>query len=188
MRIRLRPSDPTPFQVETDRLFLGIFPDPEVAKAISRLTYRLRIGHELKGKPQLPYRLHATVHHIGVRPGLDANDVALAKGVAGKVKMVPFRVEFNSVQSFSNGALVLRGDDGVVGLEMLQRQLGAVMEKAGLGEAPHHYTPHVTLLWDDHRVPDHPITPIGWWVREFVLVHSFLGRSRYEFLARFPLR
>ncbi|MBS0222031.1 MAG: hypothetical protein JSR91_14940 [Proteobacteria bacterium] len=48
MRIGLRPSDPMPFQVETDRLFLGIFPDPEVAKAISRLTYRLRIGHELR--------------------------------------------------------------------------------------------------------------------------------------------
>jgi 2'-5' RNA ligase len=44
------------------------------------------------------------------------------------------------------------------------------------------------LLYDDRHLDNQPISPIRWWVREFVLVHSLLGRTHYNFLARFPLR
>jgi RNA 2',3'-cyclic 3'-phosphodiesterase len=63
------------------------------------------------------------------------------------------------------------------------------MTNAGLGRlVDTAYTPHVTLLRDDHLVDEHPISPIAWWVREFVLVHSLLGRTQYKILARFPLQ
>jgi RNA 2',3'-cyclic 3'-phosphodiesterase len=188
MRAGLGSSALTPFQTPTDRLFLGVFPDPEITVRMSTLSRNLRIGYELRGKPTLPGRLHVTLHHIGDGFGLDPEVVALAEEVAANIAMPPFLAEFNSVQSFRHGAFVLRGDDGIVGFEMMQQRLGAAMEKAGLGKAFRNYTPHVTLLRDDHLVDDHPITPIGWWVREFVLVHSFLGQTQYEFLARFPLR
>jgi len=84
--------------------------------------------------------------------------------------------------------LALQGDDGVFGLLVLQHRLGRVMENAGLGRANPHYTPHMTLLYGDRFVADEPVKPIRWAVHEFVLVHSLLGRSRYNVLARFPLR
>lgn len=177
----------TPLQSATDRLFLGIAPDRTTAENLNALAHKLTIGHELRGRPISARRLHATVHHICDGVGLDAGIVDLAMRTAADVAMPAFRIEFNAVQSFRNGAFVLRGDEGVAGLEMLQRQVGRSMEKAGLGKAFQSYTPHVTLLRDAHLVPEHPVTPVGWWVREFVLVHSLLGRSRYEFLARFPL-
>lgn len=178
----------TPLQPMTDRLFLGIAPDSRTAGELNALAHKLTIGHELRGRPISARRLHATVHHIGDGVGLDAGIVDFVKGAAADVAMPTFRVEFNTVRSFRNGAFVLCGDEGVTGLEMLQRQVGRLMENAGLGKTFHDYTPHVTLLWDTHLVPEHAITPVGWWAREFVLVHSLLGQSRYEFLARFPLR
>jgi RNA 2',3'-cyclic 3'-phosphodiesterase len=128
-----------------------------------------------------------TVHNIGASFGLDPDIVGTAKEVAAGIAMPAFRVEFNSVQSFRNSAFVLRGDDGVVGLERLQLELGAAMEEAGLGNAFRSYAPHVTLLYDNRLIDEHPITPIGWWGREFVLVHSLLGQTQCGFLARFPL-
>ncbi len=188
MRTALGSGLAIPHQPATDRLFIGIFPDPKAAVDMNALGRNLRIGHELRGRPMPAWRLHATVHHVSDGIGLDPDVVDHAKRIATGISMPAFRVEFNSVQSFGSGAFVLRGDEGVVGLEMLQRRVGGALEKAGLGKAFDRYTPHVTLLWDSHLIPDHPITAIGWWVREFVLVHSFLGQTRYEFLGRFPLR
>lgn len=182
----VRPAPP--LQLVTDRLFLGIAPDSRTAGELNALAHRLAIGHELRGRPISARRLHATVHRIGDGVGVDESTVELAKRAAAHVAMPAFRVEFNIVRSFRNGAFVLCGDEGVTGLEMLQQQVGRLMENAGLGKSLQDYTPHMTLLWDSHLVPEHPITPVGWWVRDFVLIHSLLGQSRYEFLARFPLR
>jgi 2'-5' RNA ligase len=187
MRAALGSRPAAPLQPATDRLFIGIFPDQRTAGDLNALAHNLTIGHELRGRPISAWRLHVTVHHIGDGVGLDAGIVDLAKRAAGDVAMPAFRVAFNSVQSFRNGAFVLCGDEGVTGLEMLQRQIGRLMQNAGLGKAFQDYTPHVTLLRDSHLVPEHPVIPVGWWVREFVLVHSLLGQSRYEILASFPL-
>ena len=48
--------------------------------------------------------------------------------------------------------------------------------------------PGMTLLYGDREIKEEAIEPIDWTVREFVLVHSLLGRNRYSALARWPLR
>ena len=45
----------------------------------------------------------------------------------------------------------------------------------------------MTLLYGDRLVAERPVDSVSWAVREFALVHSLLGRSRYNVLARFPL-
>ncbi|HEY0300012.1 MAG TPA: hypothetical protein VGC36_01675, partial [Rhizomicrobium sp.] len=61
--------------------------------------------------------------------------------------------------------------------------------KAGLGGATKgDFKPHVTLLRDSLRVAPAPLAPIVWTVRDFVLVHSLLGRTTHIHLARWPLR
>jgi len=46
------------------------------------------------------------------------------------------------------------------------------------------FTPHVTLLYDARDVEEYPIEPIGWTVKEFVLIRSSNG---HEHLVRWPL-
>jgi RNA 2',3'-cyclic 3'-phosphodiesterase len=47
------------------------------------------------------------------------------------------------------------------------------------------FTPHITLLYAERNVEEHPIEPIGWTVNEFVLIHSMRGHVH---LARWPLQ
>jgi 2'-5' RNA ligase len=176
----------------TDRLLFAVLPDAGSASAGARRRQELRTKHRLRGKAIATERLHVTLHHVGDFAGLPEDIVAKTCAVASAVPMWPFTVEFNGALSFrgrsGNWPLVLQGDDGVFGLLVLQQRLGKAMEIAGLGRANPHYMPHMTLLYGDQVVAEESVRPIGWAVHEFVLVHSLLGRSRYNVLARFPLR
>jgi 2'-5' RNA ligase len=175
----------------TDRLLLMVSPDAGSASAAAQQRQELRAKHRLRGKAIATERLHVTLHHVGDFAGLPEGIVAKTCTVASAVSMWPFTVEFNGALSFrgrpGNLPLVLQGDEGVFGLLVLQHRLGRMMENAGLGRANQHYAPHLTLLYGDRFVADEPVKPIRWAVQEFVLVHSLLGRSRYNVLARFPL-
>lgn len=62
------------------------------------------------------------------------------------------------------------------------------MTATGLGRwVERNFTPHVTLLYDDRSVAPQAIEPIAWTVREFVLVHSLLGRTEHRILGRWSL-
>ena len=50
------------------------------------------------------------------------------------------------------------------------------------------FVPHMTLLYDTRMVAERPIEPMRLTVRDFALVHSLVGQSRYIELARWPLR
>ena len=175
----------------TDRLFFAVFPDRVTALRIAKLAHQLRGIHGLKGRPLAADRYHVSLHHVGDYAGLPEGVVSAASRAASGAVMPRFAVAFDRAASFrgrpGNQPLVLRGDDGVIGLTMLQDAVGSALEMAGLGPRAPHYTPHLTLLYGDRFVADHPVEPVGWTVHEFVLVHSLLGRSRYLPLARFAL-
>ena len=88
--------------------------------------------------------------------------------------MPPFVVAFDRAMSFKGGykrPLVLVGDDGVARLKLFQRELVSALDKTGIGRHKHRpYNPHITLLHDEHRIPDQPVEAISWIVREVVLV------------------
>jgi len=58
------------------------------------------------------------------------------------------------------------------------------MRKGLKGWARRAFTPHVTLWYGEREIAENPIEPIGWTVREFVLIHSLRGHTC---LARWPL-
>jgi 2'-5' RNA ligase len=179
-------------QKPTDRLFFAIFPDAAAAARIAQLAHDLRGEHGLKGKPFATERFHITVHYLGEYAGLPPAIVAAAIEAAATVAMPPFEVVFDRALSFptrsENRPFVLQGSDGVVELTAFQRTLGAALDQSGLGSgAKPKYTPHVTLLYDDRLVPEGPVDPVDWIAREFVLVHSLLGRSVRVPLARWRL-
>lgn len=172
----------------TDRLLFLAYPDATTATGIADLGWDLRDDYDLSGLPLLPQHIHASLWHVGddFFPPSDQLIQALVKRAKG-VKMPSFCVSFDHVESFSGGALVLRGQDGVVGLEMLHLQLASVLGLARRRSASATFTPHVTLLRDERLLPPRPIQPVEWNVTEFVLVHSLLGKSTHRPLWRFPL-
>ena len=101
----------------------------------------------------------------------------------------PFEVSFDRTASFlgrpGNRPFVLIGEKGLRRLQSFRQMLGAAMARRGLRRlANTNFTPHVTLWYDARSVDEYPIEPIGWTVREFVLVRSLNGR---EHLVRWPL-
>lgn len=170
----------------TDRLFFAVLPDPETAARIANVARHLRVSHGLMGKPLETGHFHVTLCHIGDASGPLSTKVidALSERVAN-IGMPSFRVGFDRAESFRNGALVLRGDESLIGLEVLQQRLSDALD--GRPRLARPFTPHVTLLRDGHRVPEQVIEPIEWTVREIVLVHSLLGRTTHRHVARVPL-
>lgn len=97
----------------TDRLFFAILPDPATAARIGRLSDTLRRTYGLTGRPVLTPHLHITLWHVGddyFAPS--AEQVATLVRRAAYVEMPAFRISFDHVMSFRNGAFVLGGGDG----------------------------------------------------------------------------
>lgn len=172
-------------QAATDRLFLAVVPPPDVAARIADLARRLRVGHELNGKPLETDHFHVTLCPVVEGIGLPSGIVDQVTERAAAVPMPAFKVAFDRVMSFRNGAFVLCGDESVIGVEVLQQRLSDALDFRP--ERARHYKPHVTLLRDSHIVPEHDIEPIEWTVDEITLVHSLLGKTTHRHLARLPL-
>jgi RNA 2',3'-cyclic 3'-phosphodiesterase len=112
-----------------------------------------------------------------------------ASDVVAETRAEPFEVSFDCTMSFRGGRgnrpFVLTGSAGLNRLKSFRRSLAVVFKKRGLGFlARRDFTPHVTLLFDDRAIEEHPAGPICWTVGELVLIHSLNG---HEHLARWPL-
>jgi 2'-5' RNA ligase len=173
-------------------LFTVVFHDEQAAARIEALACRVRRDYGLKMKPLLTSRFHVSLNNLGEyadRGMAEAVALKACEAVAG-VRVNPFTVMFNLLQSFTGRAgqraLVLRGDDGVVGLEILYRSLTTAMRMAGL-KSPLHFTPHLTLSYGEQPIEERFIEPISWTVREFALVISLRGETKYVFQGRWPL-
>jgi 2'-5' RNA ligase len=175
----------------TDRLFFAAMPPPERATQIAALAGGLRESLGLKGRPRPTTHLHVTLHHLGDFAGLPQQRVDEARAAADGVVLDAFEARFDHVGSFAGRPgkhpFVLLGADGAPGLGALHAALGARLAAAGLGRRERAFVPHVTLLYDARNVAARAVDPLGWTVREFVLVHSLLGRTEYRVLGRWAL-
>ncbi len=176
-----------PMPAET--LFFAVRPPPAIASEISRLTHRSRDLFGLKGAAIPEERLHATLALVG---DYDSALVETASRAMASLQARPLHVTFDRMYSFKGKPggmpLVLGGGDGVMGLRFLQKLLVSEMRRVGLvGAGKSSFTPHVTLLYDRTPVPETPIDPISWPVREIVLVHSLVGQGRHIDLKTWPL-
>jgi 2'-5' RNA ligase len=172
--------------------FTVVFPEAHAAAQIEALAYRFRRAYGLKAKPLLTSRFHVSLNDLG-----EYDDQRTAEAVAlraheavANVRTSPFTVMFNLVQSFSGQdgkhLLVMRGDEGVVGLERLYQSLRVSLRMAGI-KSPSRFTPHVTLLYGERPIREQFIDPISWTVREFALVVSLRGQTKYDFKGRWRL-
>jgi 2'-5' RNA ligase len=169
------------------RLFFAVLPDADTAARIHRLAHVLKCAHKFDRKTIEPQLLHVSLFFLG-EPSEPI--VRIAREAAAEVRMQPFQLWFDRSASFlgrpGSRPFVLVGDEGVERLRSFRRALGSALAGRGLRRlAKRDFTPHVTVLYADRNVEEHPIEPIGWTVNEFVLIHSMRGHVH---LARWPLR
>lgn len=184
-------ADPVGRARPTDSLFFALYPTASAAARIAELAARLCATYKLKGRPIPADRLHITLHYLGAFAGLPADLIAQARTAAAQTVFPPVDIVLDRVESFSGRRakrpLVLSGEISE-SLGALEHALGAALDDAGIPLKRHpEFKPHVTLLYDEHRVHREAVAPVAWTAHEFALVRSRLGKSQYEVLARWPL-
>ena len=107
-----------------------------------------------------------TLYFIGSFPGLPQGMVDRLKQVGAAVNAAPLTLSFDHVASFDNRPhkrpLVLLGQAGTQALTGLHHVLREGLGAAGLSvDRSGPYTPHLTLLYDDHKVPRQPVGDAG---------------------------
>ena len=168
------------------RLFLAAVPDAGTAERIHQLATVLKSAHRFGGKLIAPRLLHISLFALSALP---EGQHSAAWEAAMDVRTQPFEVSFDRTASFrgrsGNRPFVLIGENGLRHLQSFRQMLAAAMARRGLRRlASTNFTPHVTLLYDAHGADEYPVEPIGWTVKEFVLVRSLNG---HEHLVRWPL-
>ncbi|WP_292231615.1 2'-5' RNA ligase family protein [Mesorhizobium sp.] len=174
-----------------DRLFFGILVESAIADALASraIAWQRELG--LGGKLVRARHLHISLLMLGDHDGLPKPLVDAACRAGSLVRAQAFDVTFDRLSAFGGGALVLRGNNGIPPLQAFWRALASVLSDSPLKPyVPNSIEPHVTLLRDKAsvaKVDERSIEPIGWTVREFVLMHSFLRKDRYQVCGRWQL-
>jgi 2'-5' RNA ligase len=169
-------------------LKFSIFPTPAEAQEIAKLTGPMLQALGLTGKPLMPHRLHVTVHNLGEYAEVPEDLIATAMRAGDALAFDAFEVAFDCAMSFpSAGTYVLSGHEGTRQLTALHEELGESMRSQGL-RAGRSFTPSMALLYDKHFIAEHPITPVRWMAREFMLITGHVGKGTFDPLARWSLK
>ena len=175
---------------QKERIFLACVPDADTAAQIHALAQTFKRENGFEGTLILPEHLHVTLFHLGDWAVLPDEIVRLAREAAASVAVAPFEVAFARAESLRNSTgvypFVLTGD--AAAWRDLHDALAQALKRAGLGGATQGvFRPHVTLLRDRLRAAPRKIAPVAWTMRDFVLVHSLLGKTTHVHLGRWPL-
>ncbi|MDF3086231.1 2'-5' RNA ligase family protein [Burkholderia sola] len=182
------PGFDVPPPVPVHRFFFAVMPDPATAARITGLADSMRLE---KDRPVSAERLHITLGSLGDFAYVPGAKLARARAVADRMDAPSFSVRFDKIISFNRRSgrqpLVLTGKAGLEDLIDFRRQWRDALKRAGVPVFPSSFTPHVTLLYGAQRLDEYRIEPITWTVFEFVLIDSWLNRTHYDVLGRWPL-
>jgi 2'-5' RNA ligase len=185
------PGIPQPVE-PLNNFFFAAQPDKATGQRILSCGQQLHVQHRLSATLFARERLHASLVGLGRYAHVPYKYLAVANHAAMSIALPPFEITFNRAVSFKRGnseaksPLVLVGDQ-VKGLHDLRKAQLEAMQQVGFRFKPATFLPHITLLYDKHRIAEQPIEPIHWMVSEFVLIHSHIGQHRYTQLKRYPL-
>lgn len=180
---RRRPKRP-------ERLFFALMPDEEAAGHVSRIRQIFLEENHLRETLLAMERLHLSLHHVGDYTRLRDKVVYAAEQAAKSVVMPAFEVTLHAIQSFPVAAkrrrplvLLAHGE----ALPDFHDSMAVAMRRQGF-KAGSGFTPHVTIAYGTKPVLPRKIEPIRFTAKDFVLIHSERGLSRYNTLGRWPLR
>jgi 2'-5' RNA ligase len=173
------------------RILFFVPPPPLLAHRIASGARHERRAHALMGNPLPPERLHVTAIHLGDYLDYPAGPIARATRAAEAVTFGPFEMAFDRLGSFAAGEkrpLVLTCGQGLADFHAFRSRLRMALRAVGLTDRLRpKITPHMTLLYDRHAVPEHSIDPVKWVARDFVLIDSLVGMTQHVELGRWTL-
>lgn len=175
-------------------LFFATMVPPSEAESISILFDRLRKHHPVQ-KPQIPNnRLHISLFALLAADSLPEQIIQLSRLAGDAIHFVEFDLTLDRVLTYRNKReekpLVLAADaastnkiNGLV--RHIEQTIFNQFRMARCRTKP--INPHVTLTWDRLSVPEQPVPSITLPIREVALVHSHIGKSKYDILERWQL-
>ena len=172
-------------------LYFAVQPPAEAAARTRGLLDGLRGRHPFKARPVAPERLHVSLNHVGHFKRPPGPVIDKARDAAATVRAKPFSVTFNRIGSWpagDNPCVVLSGDEGVIGVNLLYSTIHRALVRPGM--APRReaeIAPHLTLVYDKAQVPETLIEPVSWTVEDFVLIYAVHGEGRFDVVGRWPL-
>jgi len=173
-------------------LFFALRPAAEAAERLCGLAADLRKRCRMTGRPVAPDRLHISLNFVADLAAPDPQVVDRASAAVAGVAFPAFAVALDRMVTWGRGEgarpIVMRSDDGLLGVEGLHRTLHGALAQAGLAPRRERaFEPHLTLLRDKAVVPLEFVDTVAWTAREFVLLNSVRGEGRHEVLGRWPL-
>ncbi|KWZ37079.1 hypothetical protein WS64_08755 [Burkholderia anthina] len=173
------------------RFFFAVMPDPDTAMRMTKQRERLGPAVRISGRPLDAKRLHVTLYSLGDFVYVPEMVVERACFAAATIDVPPFGVTFDQMLRFNgrpgHRPFVLTGSEGLDALIMFQRSLLDALRGARLRISGTRFMPHLTLLYGDGKFGRCDLEPITWTVNEFMLIHSWLGKTHYDVIGRWPL-
>jgi 2'-5' RNA ligase len=186
------PGFDEPQPAPAHHLFFATMPDPATAARIAEMAARFRSEMRVNARPLRTGHLHVTLHDLGNFARLPQATVACACTAAASIDASAFDVTFDRLGSFSGRPgrwpLVLTQSAALGELTAFSQRLGDVLGGAPGGASRAHFTAHLTLLYGERKFEPRAIEPLTWTVRDFVLIDSWLGKTRYVEKGRWPLK
>ena len=172
-------------------VFFGLSVPAAKAEQVTQLMQSIVRHRRLAANVRPVDLLHVSLVGLGDFTGqLPAGMIETAKAAACALRIAAFDVTFSRVAHFGGDAIVLRACAGDEALMVLREALRQALWKAGVRlpekRARSSFSPHVTMAYGEW-VPEFPVDPISWTVREFVLIDSWIRRSKHVALGRWPL-
>ena len=162
------------------RLFLALWPGPEVRAAIAQYRDSWRWpDHVAQVRTE---KLHLTLHFIGA-----VERRRLPELQQLYVPFEPFNLELGYPDLWPHGIAVFRPHEVAAGLKQLQATLGHELQRLAMPYDAREFRPHVTLARraGEAALPQQQVF-IDWPVDGYVLVESEFDANRtYTVLARY---
>lgn len=166
------------------RLFLALWPDPELRGVLGDLKRRLE--PDVRGRAVATENLHVTLKFLGAVPGSGFPGVASA---CRSLPFEPFELTLDRLGYFPAPRVVWIGaSETPEPLRALAEGIESTFEAAGFQRERRRFHAHCTLFRKASRRPEVEITPISWPVSGWALVESQTRPDGpiYTVLERFP--
>jgi 2'-5' RNA ligase len=179
-------------------LFFSLWPDELARAGLADRAELIRRQHPTPGAWFEAARYHLTLHAVKAKPEHEAAWMDKTRTAAAQVRAAPFELRIDQAGSFPNQERIpwwLGCTQTPPGLTLLWRELRDVLKQHGVPVFSNPLTPHLTLVYNARRdLPERPVPPLTWAVRDFVLLRSRQGDPNergsslaYELLGRWPL-
>lgn len=170
---------------EAHRLFFAVLPPPDVAAIIGEQRSAFGVTRSAVADHRLHMTLAISNDHADALPdGLTGAALGAGEALAAE----RFRIVLDQAVGGA-GSIALRPSEPLPGLLTFQRSLADALDRTDFTMRPGwRFSPHVTLGYrKGARFTEH-ILPISWQVADFALIHSHVGLTRHDILARWALR